>query len=331
LAICGKQGEALRQALHSAIIGQNEVVDQVLWALLAGGHVLLEGAPGLGKTLLVRTLAQCLSVDFSRIQFTPDLMPGDITGSNILLLDERGHSTGQFRLHKGPLFTQLLLADEINRASPKTQSALLEAMQEAAVTIAGTRHELPPPFMVFATENPIEMEGTYPLPEAQLDRFLFKTLVPFPSDEELEQILAATTGHQPNQPSAVLDGAALSTLQSTCREIVVPRAVLNYTARLTGCSAPEAPSAPELVRRAIRFGAGVRGGQALILGGKARALLSGRANVAFEDVQAVAKPALRHRLLLSFEGEADGVTADAVIDELVAQVPEVADHSGDSP
>jgi MoxR-like ATPase len=318
-----QQLERLHDALHSTIIGQDQVVREVVWALLAGGHVLLEGAPGLGKTLLIKTLSHCLHLQFSRIQFTPDLMPSDITGNDVLLLDERGNSTGQFRLHPGPLFAQLVLADEINRASPKTQSALLEAMQEGAVTIAGKRHELRPPFMVFATENPIEMEGTYPLPEAQLDRFLFKTLVPSPDLAELETILELTTGAPLQNPPAVLSAEELLSLQADCRRVVVPRAIIAYAARLTAATTPESASAPEQVKRCVRFGAGVRGGQALILGAKARALTEGRLNTSFEDIRAVVKPALRHRLLLGFEGIADGITTDSILDEVLSQVREL--------
>ncbi len=312
--------QRLRDAVARVVIGQEEVLDEVMWALLARGHVLLEGAPGLGKTLLVKTLGRCLALDYSRIQFTPDLMPSDITGSNVLVLDAGGHSTGRFELHRGPLFAQLVLADEINRASPKTQSALLEAMQEGATTISGKRHRLPSPFMVFATENPIEMEGTYPLPEAQLDRFLFKTLVPSPPQDVLERILRATTGHPPAEPDVVLTADELERLQSLCRDIAVPDAVLRYATTLTASTDPDSVNASPRVQSAIRFGAGVRGGQALLLGGKARALSQGRANVSFEDVRAVAKPALRHRLLLSFEGEADGLTCDDVLDELLSEV-----------
>jgi MoxR-like ATPase len=307
--------ENLRAAMQSVIIGQDAVLDQVLWALLAGGHVLLEGAPGLGKTLLVKTLASCLHLTFSRVQFTPDLMPGDITGSNVLLLDDNGTSTGRFELYRGPVFTQLLLADEINRASPKTQSALLEAMAERAVTISGSRHELSAPFMVFATENPIEMEGTFPLPEAQLDRFLLKILVPAPGAAELEEILERTTAHPVAPPKPVLTEERTVQLQSLCRDIVIPRPVLAYASRLATATAPEATPL-DAVRRAVRFGASVRGAQALVLAAKAHALIDGRANVSFEDVRSVAKPALRHRLVLSFEGEADGTTADELIDKL---------------
>jgi MoxR-like ATPase len=301
-------------------VGQTEVVEQVLWALLASGHVLLEGNPGLGKTLLVRTLASSVDLRFSRIQFTPDLMPSDITGTNVLVMGEAGQHAGRFELHRGPIFGQVVLADEINRATPKTQSALLEAMQEHAVTIAGTRHALEEPFFVLATENPIEMEGTYPLPEAQLDRFLLKVLVQSPGDEAFVQILRQTTGKEREAPAKVLTQDDVLALRSLCREVEVAEPVLRYAARLVGASDPSSAAAPEIVRRAVRYGAGVRGGQALILVGKAIALLAGRAQVSFDDMKRAATPVLRHRILRSFEGEADGVTTDRVVSELLASV-----------
>jgi MoxR-like ATPase len=310
----------LKEAITLVIVGQDEVVDEVLWALVAGGHVLLEGNPGLGKTLLVRTLAECLSLRFSRIQFTPDLMPSDVTGTNVLSLGKDGGASGRFELHRGPIFGQVVLADEINRATPKTQSALLEAMQEHAVTIAGTRHVLEEPFFVLATENPIEMEGTYPLPEAQLDRFLLKVLVPQPSEDELTRILTRTTAQPGETPGKVLNQAEVLELRSLCRDVAVAEPVLRYAARLVGASAPDAAGAPALVKRAVRLGAGVRGAQALILAAKAVALLAGRGHVSFADVQRTAKPALRHRILRSFEGEADAIDVDSVVDELVASV-----------
>src|SRR6186713_1394129 len=300
----------LREAIGTVIVGQNEVVEEVLWALIAGGHVLLEGNPGLGKTLLVRTLAQCLELRFSRIQFTPDLMPSDVTGTNVLVLGKDGAGQGRFELHRGPIFGQVVLADEINRATPKTQSALLEAVQEHAVTIAGVRHVLEEPFFVLATENPIEMEGTYPLPEAQLDRFLLKVLVESPGDEDFAQILRRTTGAPMAPPAPVLTQSDVLGLRALCREIEVAEPVLRYAARLVGASDPGSPAAPELVRRSVRFGAGVRGGQSLVLAGKAIALLEGRPQVSFDDVKRAAAPVLRHRILRSFEGEADGVTTD---------------------
>ncbi len=313
--------DGLRTAIATVVVGQQPVVDQVLWGLIAGGHVLLEGAPGLGKTLLVRTLASCLSLRFSRIQFTPDLMPTDITGTNVLIMGAAGGATGRFELHKGPVFAQVVLADEINRATPKTQSALLEAMQEHSVTIAGTRHDLDEPFFVLATENPIEMEGTYPLPEAQLDRFLLKVLVPSPGEDDLTAIITRTTGHASAPPSSLIQHAEVMQLQALCRDIAVADPVARYAARLVGASTPEGPAAPDLVKRTIRYGAGVRGAQSLILAAKAVAMLEGRAQVAFGDVQQVALPVLRHRLIRSFEGEADGVTTDQIVTELLRHVP----------
>jgi MoxR-like ATPase len=311
---------ALRKAIGTVIVGQDEVVEEVLWGLIAGGHVLLEGNPGLGKTLLVRTLAACLELRFSRIQFTPDLMPSDVTGTNVLVLGDVG-TQGRFELHRGPIFGQVVLADEINRATPKTQSALLEAMQEHAVTIAGIRHVLEEPFFVLATENPIEMEGTYPLPEAQLDRFLLKVLVPTPKEDELTEILSRTTGHAAPAPPRVLERREVLALRALCRDVAVAEPVLRYAARLVGASSPENASATPLAQRAVRLGAGVRGAQALILAAKAVALLDGRGHVSFEDVARTARPVLRHRLLRSFEGEADGITPDRIVDELVASVP----------
>jgi MoxR-like ATPase len=320
LAHAREVSEKLRQALGRVIVGQADVLDHTLWCLLAGGHVLLEGAPGLGKTLLVKTLAECLELTFSRIQFTPDLMPSDITGTNVLLFDKASHE--RFELHKGPIFGQLVLADEINRATPKTQSALLEAMQERSVTIAGARHALPAPFMVLATQNPIEMEGTYTLPEAQLDRFLLKIIVPSPSEEELADILYRTTGGPLEAPPRIVTQAEVLALQGLCRDIVLPKPLVQYVARLLAATDPRSTEAPDLVQKALRYGAGVRGGQSLVLAAKARALLAGRANAAFEDVRAVAPAALRHRLLLSFAGEAEGTTTDDVVKTLLESVPE---------
>jgi len=320
LAQAAELSARLKKAIGTVLVGQNEVVDQVLWGIIAGGHVLLEGAPGLGKTLLVRTLASCLDLQFSRIQFTPDLMPSDVIGTNVLVMDAAGGGR-QFALHKGPIFGQVILADEINRATPKTQSALLEAMQEHAVTIAGKRHVLDQPFFVLATENPIEMEGTYPLPEAQLDRFLLKVMVPNPSEDELTEILQRTTGQEMKSPERVLARDEVMTLRTLCRDIAVAEPVLRYAARLVGASEPAGKDSPEIVRKALRYGAGVRGAQSLILCAKSVAMLEGRAHVSFGDVQRVALPALRHRLIRSFEGEADGITTDLVVAELVKQVP----------
>jgi len=313
----------LRDAIGTTIVGQDDVVAQVMWALIAGGHVLLEGAPGLGKTLLVRTLASCLHLQFSRIQFTPDLMPSDVTGTTVLVSSDTGER--QFKLHKGPIFGQVILADEINRATPKTQSALLEAMQEHACTIAGTTHAFEEPFFVLATENPIEMEGTYPLPEAQLDRFLLKVLVPTPTEDEMTEIIVRTTGQEAGPPPRVLDRDEVMGLRSLCRDIAIAEPLVRYAARLVGASDPESKSAPEIVKNAIRFGAGVRGAQSLVLAGKAVALLDGRAHVSFDDLDKVSLPVLRHRMIRSFEGEADGITTDQVIKELIAGVPKRPD------
>jgi MoxR-like ATPase len=322
LKVAARAIGTLREAIGKVVVGQAAVVDQVMWSLVAGGHVLLEGAPGLGKTLLVRTISQCLDLKFSRIQFTPDLMPSDVVGTNVLVMDASQRAAGSlFQLQKGPIFGQIVLADEINRATPKTQSALLEAMAEHAVTIAGTRHALEEPFFVLATENPIEMEGTYPLPEAQLDRFLLKVLVPNPSEDELCLVLARTTGRGAEAAPRVLARDEVLSLRTMCRDVAVAEPVARYAARLVRASDPAAKDAPDLARRGLRYGAGVRGAQSLVLAAKAVALCDGRANVSFADIAAVAKPALRHRMIRSFEGEADGVTTDAVVDALLAAVP----------
>ncbi|WP_437305081.1 AAA family ATPase [Sorangium sp. So ce388] len=318
LELAQQTSARLREAIGQAVVGQGDVIEQTLWGIIAGGHVLLEGAPGLGKTLLVRTIAACLDLRFSRIQFTPDLMPSDVTGTNVLVSAADG--SRHFSLHRGPIFGQVILADEINRATPKTQSALLEAMQEHACTIAGTRYAMEEPFFVLATENPIEMEGTYPLPEAQLDRFLLKVLVPSPTEDELTEILARTTGHDRGPPPRVLTRDDVLSLRSLCRDVAVAEPVMRYASRLTRASDPVAEGAPEIVRRALRFGAGVRGAQSLVLAAKAVALLQGRAHVAFADVQRVAKPVLRHRMIRSFEGEAEGITTDQVIAALLSAV-----------
>jgi MoxR-like ATPase len=321
LAQSAHASKRLRDAIATVLVGQHAVVDQVLWGVIAGGHVLLEGAPGLGKTLLVRTLASALDLQFSRIQFTPDLMPSDVTGTTVLVMDQAGSGSRHFALHKGPIFGQVILADEINRATPKTQSALLEAMQEHAVTIAGTRHALDEPFFVLATENPIEMEGTYPLPEAQLDRFLLKVMVPMPTEDELTEILQRTTGHEIPPPTKVLSRDDVLALRHLCRDVVVAEPVLRYAARLVAASDPASNTAPEKIKHAVRYGAGVRGAQSLILAAKSVAMLEGRAHVAFADVQRVALPALRHRIIRSFEGEADGIGTDDIVQELVRAVP----------
>ena len=310
---------AILDEIGLVIVGQETVVRQVLITLIAGGHALLEGVPGLGKTMLVRTLADVLALDFARIQFTPDLMPADITGTQIIEEDESGRRA--FRFERGPVFTHLLLADEINRATPKTQSALLEAMQEYAVTVANTRYPLPAPFFVLATQNPLEMEGTYPLPEAQLDRFLFKIQVDYPSADELIAIMARTTGAELPQAHTVADGAQVLAMGALARHVPIAAHVNRYIAELVLGTHPENAPSGSLVARYVRYGASPRGAQALVLGAKVHALLEGRYNVAFEDVQAVAYPALRHRVLLNFEGLAEGVTPDAILADLLDRVP----------
>ena len=311
---------ALKNELAKVIVGQDEVVEQVMIGLFAGGHVLLEGVPGLGKTLLVRTLSRALDLEFARVQFTPDLMPADITGTNIVVEDPNGRRSFEFQ--RGPVFANVVLADEINRATPKTQSALLEAMQESTVTISGRRHELPAPFYVLATQNPIEMEGTYPLPEAQLDRFLFKVLMPFPDRAELVEVLDRTTGRQTSDVKAVLDGKRIRRIQELVREVILAGPVTEYAASIVLATHADAKEAPESVKQFLRYGSSPRGGQSIILAAKVRALLDGRYNVAFDDIRQVAKPCLRHRVILNFEGEAEGRSADDVLDDVLAAVKE---------
>jgi MoxR-like ATPase len=302
------------------IVGQRPVVRHVLIGLIAGGHVLLEGVPGLGKTMLVRTLSDALDLAFSRIQFTPDLMPADIVGTDILEEDEQSGKRA-FRFQSGPVFANLVLADEVNRATPKTQSALLEAMQERRVTVSNTTYDLPSPFFVLATQNPIEMEGTYPLPEAQIDRFLFKLNVAFPSADELSEILSRTTRQVEPHADAVAGGETILAMGDLARGIAIASHVNDYAVRLLMATHPENESAPESVRHFVRYGASPRGAQAMILGSKIAALLDGRYNVSFDDLEALAPPALRHRLILNFEGEAEGVTTDEVIAEVVKATP----------
>ncbi len=305
------QVRAIREEVARVIVGHDELLDLVIVALLAGGHVLLEGVPGLGKTLLVRTLGEALELRFSRIQFTPDLMPADILGTNLIVQDDSGRR--RFEFQPGPVFSQIVLADEINRATPKTQSALLEAMQEHAVSIAGHSRQLEEPFFVLATQNPIEMEGTYPLPEAQLDRFLFKLRVPFPHVDDLRGIIDRTTGPEKPVARRVADGAAILRMQALARQVPVATHVRDYVAHLVLATHPEAPETIDAARRFVRYGASPRGAQALVRGGKVRALSQGRLNVALEDIQALALPALRHRLILTFEGEAQGIDPDDVV------------------
>jgi MoxR-like ATPase len=302
---------AIEQELARLIVGQRELVRSVLIALIAGGHVLLEGQPGLGKTVLVRSLGDVLELSFSRVQFTPDLMPADVTGTNIVTEDDAGRR--RFEFQPGPLFTNLLLADEINRATPKTQSALLEAMQEHQVTVGDRTRALPRPFFVLATQNPIELEGTYPLPEAQLDRFLFKLLVPFPGPEDLAEIARRTTGVTEAELRPVAGGDDLAAMSTLAREVPVAEPVMERAVRMLLGTHPERPEAPEDVRRYVRWGASPRGLQTLVLAGRIRALLEGRFNLALEDVEAVAAPALRHRVFLNFEADAAGVDSDRVV------------------
>jgi MoxR-like ATPase len=310
--------DALLSQVGRRIVGHAEILEDVVTALLAGGHVLLEGVPGLGKTLLVRTLAQALDLSFSRIQFTPDLMPSDVTGTNLIV---DGGPARRFEFQKGPVFAHLLLADEINRATPKTQSALLEAMQEASVTAGRETHPLPSPFFVLATQNPIEMEGTYPLPEAQLDRFFFKLRVRAPSREELHEILDRTTGGEERVVEKVLDRERLVEMRRLIREVPAARPVQDFVVRLVEATHPERTSSPRL-KRYVRFGSSPRGAQAVLLGAKVKALRDGRFSPSFEDVRRVAPQALRHRLLLTFEAEADGVSTDELLAELLGGLPE---------
>ena len=311
---------AIEAEVGQVIIGQAEVVRGVLTCLLAGGHALLEGIPGLGKTLLVRTIGEAVDLSFSRVQFTPDLMPADIVGTTIVSEDIDGRRA--LRFQPGPLFANLVLADEVNRATPKTQSALLEAMQERRVTAGRTTHTLPEPFFVLATQNPIEMEGTYPLPEAQLDRFLFKLTVPYPSEEDLLRIAQVTTGATMPHPTRVATGATLLELMHFAREVPVAESVLRYAVRIVRRTNPETPDAPAEVKRFARYGSSPRGLQSLVLGAKVRALLEGRYNVAFDDIRAVAMPALRHRVILGFEADAESVTTDKLIHDVVTTTPE---------
>ena len=310
----------IEDEVSTVMVGQADVVRDVLICLIAGGHALLEGVPGLGKTMLVRTLAEALDLEFSRIQFTPDLMPADITGTNILVEDPTGGR--QFVFQPGPVFANLVLADEINRATPKTQSALLEAMAEKTVTVANEIHALDEPFFVLATQNPLEMEGTYPLPEAQLDRFFFKLVVPYPSAEDLTEIVRRTTA--PAMPAAkkVAVGATIRQMGLLSRQVPISSAVTDYVVRLTLATHPQSEDAPDVARRFVRYGVSPRGAQAIVLGSKIRALIEGRLNVAYDDVRAVAAPALRHRLILNFDAESSGVTADDVLYQLMASIPE---------
>ena len=310
--------DAIASELGRVIVGQHALVRSVITCLLAEGHALLEGIPGVGKTMLLKTLSQVVDLPFSRIQFTPDLMPADIVGTQVLEEDEHGRRA--FRFRQGPVFASFLLADEVNRATPKTQSALLEAMQERAVTAGGATRALPRPFLVMATQNPLEMEGTYPLPEAQLDRFLLKALVPFPSPDDLVTVLERTTGAVAEQPRQVADVATLVAMIELTRKVPIASHVLRHAVDLVVATQPSAELAPPGIRRYVRFGASPRGAQALVLAGKVRALLDGRPNVAIDDIRDAAPAALRHRLVVGYEAVADNVSADALITELLQRV-----------
>jgi MoxR-like ATPase len=314
--------ELLRSEIGKVIVGQREILDDTLISLIAGGHVLLEGVPGLGKTLTVRTLADALHLSFHRIQFTPDLMPADLIGTNMVIEGPDGRHVFEFQ--KGPLFANVLLADEINRATPKTQSALLESMQEHSVTVAGMTHKLSEPFFVMATQNPLEMEGTYPLPEAQLDRFFCKLLVQYPKATDLEIILDRTTESENPVAEAVLNGQRILEMSTLARQIPISDEVRRYGIALVMATHPEHELAAEPTRQFVRYGASPRGLQALILGAKIRAILDSRYHVAREDLRTMALPVLRHRLILNFEGQAEGVSTDAVIRKILKLVPEDA-------
>jgi MoxR-like ATPase len=310
---------SLREEIGKVIVGQKAIVDGTLHALFANGHVLLEGVPGLGKTLLVKTLSQVLDLSFNRIQFTPDLMPADVLGTN--MVHETDDGKRAFEFQHGPIFAHLVLADEINRATPKTQSAMLEAMQERSVTIGGEIRKLDLPFFVLATQNPIDQEGTYPLPEAQLDRFFYKLLVDYPTAEELSEIVTRTTEGTKVEVSKVVDGATLIELQKLVQQVPVASHVKDYAVRLILATHPNAETAHEITNQFLKFGSSPRGAQALLLGAKVRALTEGRFNVSFDDVAEVALPALRHRLIVNFEAEAEGVTTDLVLQKIMAGVP----------
>ncbi|MGH2457497.1 MAG: AAA family ATPase [Chloroflexota bacterium] len=311
--------QAIESEISKVIVGQKEIVRGTLIAMLAGGHVLLEGVPGLGKTILVKALADSLSLQYMRVQFTPDLMPADIIGTNVISIDEGGSRS--FHFESGPIFANIVLADEINRATPKTQSALLEAMQEHTVTVSKAMHQLPEPFFVLATQNPVEMEGTYPLPEAQLDRFFFKLLVNFPSEAELSEIVERTTSTAHSPVQKVCDGPTLLRISGLARDVPIASHVRDYAVRVILASHPHASDAPKVVQQFVRLGPSPRGAQALVLAGKIRALIEGRYNVSFEDIRVAAHAALRHRIILNFQAEMEGITTDRVVDDVLKKLP----------
>jgi MoxR-like ATPase len=315
-----KQIGEIKTEIESFIVGQSEIVDQVIWTIFAGGHALLEGLPGLGKTMLVRTISDVMDLDFSRIQFTPDLMPSDITGTMMIEPSEEGRQS--FVFHQGPVFSNIVLADEINRATPKTQSSLLEAMGEKTVTVMGKTKQLPQPFFVLATQNPLDLEGTYPLPEAQMDRFLMKINVQYPSKEELKQIVLHTTGKEFPKVDRVIDGKRILEIQSLASEILVSDEMLDYAVSIVMATHPDQEITTESVRKFVRYGSGPRGLQAIIRIAKVRALCSGRFHVSKGDIKQATKPVLRHRLFLNFEGEASGITSDEIIDEVLSTIGE---------
>ncbi len=323
--------DTMRQELAKVVIGQDEVIEQLLAAIFTRGHCLLEGVPGLAKTLMVSSLARIVDVDFNRIQFTPDLMPSDITGTNVLDEDEAGKR--QFRFVEGPIFTNILLADEINRTPPKTQAALLQAMQEREISVGRSTYDLPDPFFTIATQNPIEQEGTYPLPEAQLDRFMFNIKVGYPTADEEEQILLATTKNEKPEIHKVLSARAIINIQKLVQSVAVSPYVVKYVAQLVRATRPADEKAPLFVKELVDWGAGPRAGQFLINGGKAIAAMDGRFSIAIEDIRAVAIPVLRHRVSTNFQAQAEGMTTEKIIDRLIAEIPEpkVPKFAGDAP
>ena len=320
LARLKRARDEIRRQVGTAVVGQDEVVHQLLVCLFARGHCVLEGVPGLAKTLLVRTLARCLSLDFNRVQFTPDLMPSDITGTDIMY-DDRATGQREFRFQPGPLFSNIVLADEINRTPPKTQAALLEAMQERQVSAGGKRHELPDPFFVLATQNPIEQEGTYPLPEAQLDRFLLKVYVGYPTEAEERQIYRLTTSDAVSEPTAVLGGAEMLDLQHVVRRVPISDLCVDYVARLVRATRPGGGGVPAFVKEWVQWGVGPRGGQSIIMASRARAALDGRPEVDVDDIRAVVPAVLRHRVVLNYTAESQGQTPETVLKQLVEAVP----------